>query len=87
MSLAEMWRKKMEPMKTRERTRTMKGSLDEKIIREFTHSNSATTHTRNPGESSVYSFSIVFEDPPAPAARLELGLTAWFPVARRLFQK
>ena len=28
ISLAEMWRKKMDAMKERERTRTMKGSLD-----------------------------------------------------------
>lgn len=42
------------------------------------------THTRNPGESSVYNFNIVFEEPPAPAAREELGLAAWLPVARRL---
>lgn len=32
------------------------------------------THTRRPGESSVYSFNMVLEDPPAPAARVELGL-------------
>lgn len=29
MTLAEMWRKKMEPMKDSERTKTMKGSLSE----------------------------------------------------------
>jgi len=40
--------------------------------------------TRRPGESSVYSRSIVFEEPPAPAARDELGLAAACePVARR----
>ena len=32
------------------------------------------THTRSPGESSVYSFNMVLEEPPAPAARVELGL-------------
>jgi len=32
--------------------------------------------TRKPGESSVYSFSIVLEDPPAPAARVEFGFDA-----------
>lgn len=32
------------------------------------------THTRSPGESSVYNFNMVLDDPPAPAARLELGL-------------
>jgi len=38
-----------------------------------------------PGESSVYSLSIVLEDPPAPAAREELGLVDAAPaVARRL---
>ena len=42
------------------------------------------THTRRPGESSVYSFNIVFEEPPAPAAREELGLETCEPVALRL---
>ena len=43
------------------------------------------TYTRRPGESSVYSLSIVFDDPPAPAARDEFGRgdTCEFP-ARRL---
>lgn len=42
------------------------------------------THTRRPGESSVYSLSIVLLDPPAPAARDEFGLATVLPVARRL---
>jgi hypothetical protein len=42
------------------------------------------THTRSPGESSVYSFSIVPDEPPAPAARVELGFVTVWPVARRL---
>jgi len=65
MIRADMWRKKMEAMKDRERTRTMKGS------------------TRRPGESSVYNRSMVFEDPPAPAARDELGLATCEAAARR----
>jgi len=44
--------------------------------------------TRNPGESSVYSFNMVLEDPPAPAARLELGffstVAAAAPARRRI---
>jgi hypothetical protein len=43
------------------------------------------THTRSPGESSVYNLSMVFEDPPAPAARDELGFDTCEPAARRLF--
>jgi len=66
MILAEMWRKKMDAMKDRERTRTMNGS------------------TLSPGESSVYSLSIVFDEPPAPAARVELGFDTCEPVALRL---
>lgn len=41
-------------------------------------------YTRSPGESSVYNLSIVFEDPPAPAARDELGFDTCEPAARRL---
>lgn len=38
---------------------------------------SADTHTCNPfSPESVYSFNIVLLDPPAPAARVELGLGA-----------
>jgi hypothetical protein len=33
----------------------------------------ACAHTRSPGESSVYNLSMVLDDPPAPAARDELG--------------
>jgi len=65
MTLAAMWRKKIDAMKERERTSTMKGS------------------TLRPGESSVYSLSIVLEEPPAPAARDELGLETCEPVALR----
>jgi len=36
-----------------------------------------------PGESSVYSLSMVFDEPPAPADRDELGFETVFPVARR----
>lgn len=43
------------------------------------------TYTRRPGESSVYNLSIVFDEPPAPAERDELGfVTADEPVALRL---
>jgi hypothetical protein len=81
MILALMWRKKMEAMKERERTRTMNGSLlvgQPGVVRA-----TRKTDTRRPGESSVYSLSIVFELPPAPAAREELGFeTVLF--ARRL---
>jgi hypothetical protein len=48
-----------------------------------------TGSTRKPEASSVYSFKIVFEDPPAPADRVEVGRSlalaacrSWF--ARRL---
>ena len=44
-------------------------------------------HTRRPGESSVYSFSIVFDDPPAPAALVELGFATCEPAARRLVEE
>lgn len=39
--------------------------------------------TLRPGESSVYSFSMVFDEPPAPAAREELGLDTVEVGARR----
>jgi len=39
--------------------------------------------TLRPGESSVYNFSIVFDDPPAPAERDELGLETCDVAARR----
>ena len=39
--------------------------------------------TRSPCESSVYSLSIVLLDPPAPAARAELGFWVVWLVARR----
>lgn len=42
------------------------------------------TYTRSPGESSVYNRSIVLDDPPAPAAREELGFDTVEFVARRL---
>ena len=42
------------------------------------------TYTLSPGESSVYNFSIVLDDPPAPAARDELGLETCDVPARRL---
>jgi len=42
-------------------------------IKERERTNTMNGSTLNPGESSVYSFNIVFDDPPAPAARLELG--------------
>ena len=45
------------------------------------------TYTLRPGESSVYNFSMVFDDPPAPAARDELGLATCDVAARRLRQK
>jgi hypothetical protein len=39
-------------------------------------------------ESSVYNFSMVLEEPPAPAARVELGFaTCEVLVARRLRRK
>ena len=45
------------------------------------------TCTRSPGESSVYSLSIVPDEPPAPAAREELGFGACEPAARRLVKQ
>ena len=52
MILAEMWRKKMEAMKERERTRTMKGSLKRHSL-EQPVTRGLNAHTRSPGESSV----------------------------------
>ena len=40
------------------------------------------TYTRSPGESSVYSFSIVPDEPPAPAARVEFGFICVFAALR-----
>ena len=45
------------------------------------------TYTLRPGESSVYSLSMVFDEPPAPAARVELGFETVLPVARRLTRR
>jgi hypothetical protein len=45
------------------------------------------TYTLRPGESSVYNFSMVFDDPPAPAERDELGLETCDVAARRLQKK
>lgn len=46
-----------------------------------------STYTLRPGESSVYSLSMVFDEPPAPAARVELGFETALPVARRLTRR
>jgi len=40
--------------------------------------------TLRPGESSVYSFSMVFDEPPAPAARVEFGLDTAVVARRRI---
>ncbi len=74
--MAEMWRKKIDAMKERERTRTMNGSLKQEsdVSIQYRLSKRDIRLTLCPGESSVYSLSMVFEDPPAPAARVELGL-------------
>jgi hypothetical protein len=45
------------------------------------------TYTLRPGESSVYNFSMVLDDPPAPAARDELGLETCDVPARRLHER
>lgn len=45
------------------------------------------TYTLRPGESSVYSLSMVFDEPPAPAARVEFGFETVLPVARRLSRR
>lgn len=52
------------------------------------NTNTTTGSTRKPGLSSVYSFSIVPDEPPAPAARVELGRalrsdSLWSAAARR----
>ena len=78
----------MDAIKERERTRTMKGSLDEDHIKyaskqmarrmelQWDMEEGRNTYTRSPGESSVYNLSMVLEDPPAPAARVEFGRAA-----------
>jgi hypothetical protein len=43
------------------------------MIKPTLNTSTTTGSTFNPGESSVYSFSIVLLEPPAPAARVELG--------------
>jgi hypothetical protein len=75
----------MDAMNESESTSTMNGSLRRRQQAPAARAPSST-HTRSPGESSVYSLSIVFELPPAPAARDELGLSAagMLFVARRL---
>jgi hypothetical protein len=87
--LAEIWRKNMDAMKDSERTRTMKGSLWKIVWRSLVsammrRAGEGDTYTLRPGESSVYNFSMVFDDPPAPAARDELGLETCDVAARRL---
>ena len=52
ISLAEMWRKKMEAMKDRDRTRTMNGSLKRSTLA-VQHVDLDITHILRPGESSV----------------------------------
>jgi hypothetical protein len=86
--LAEIWRKNIDAMNESERTRTMKGSLW-KIVAIVSNDDKRRaeeddTYTLRPGESSVYNFSMVFDDPPAPAAREELGLATCDVAARRL---
>ena len=71
MILAEIWRKNIDAMKESERTRTMKGSLEK--ISGAVRPRKKRAHTLRPGESSVYNLSMVLDDPPAPAARDELG--------------
>ncbi len=86
----------MDAMKERDRTRTMKGSLDKnrvehagktigraRILRDE-RGGDWGTYTRSPGESSVYNLSMVFDEPPAPAARVELGFETCEPAALRL---
>ncbi len=83
--MAEIWRKNIDAMKESERTRTMKGSLWKIAGVKMRKSGKGDdTYTLRPGESSVYSFSMVFDDPPAPAARDELGLETCDVAARRL---
>jgi len=52
-------------------------------IKESDRTRTMNGSTLRPGESSVYSLSIVFDEPPAPAARVELGFETVPPVARR----
>lgn len=61
----------------------MKGSL-ERVSGYNIQVSVTCTHTLRPGESSVYSLSMVFDEPPAPAARDEFGLDTVVFVARRL---
>ncbi len=44
-------------------------------------------YTLSPGESSVYNFNMVFDDPPAPAARVEFGRDTVLFAALRLFRR
>jgi hypothetical protein len=90
MILAEIWRKNMDAMKASESTRTMKGSLVALLLVsevERKRVGEKDTYTLSPGESSVYNFSIVLDDPPAPAARDELGRETCDVPARRLQTK
>lgn len=96
MILADIWRKKIEAMNERDRTRTMKGSLSTTASfigvsnakrGEKKRAREKNTYTRSPGESSVYNLSIVLDEPPAPAARDELGLETCDATARRLAKK
>lgn len=83
--MAEIWRKNIDAMKESERTRTIKGSLWKIVIVGMRRREGEDdTYTLRPGESSVYNFSMVFDDPPAPAARDELGLETCEVAARRL---
>jgi hypothetical protein len=43
------------------------------IMKPTLNTNTTTGSTFKPGESSVYSFNIVLEEPPAPAARVLAG--------------
>jgi len=55
-------------------------------IKESERTRTMKGSTLRPGESSVYNFSIVFDDPPAPAARDELGFeTCDVPARRRIW--
>jgi len=64
------------------------GHCVSKQVRQMSgQSDGSSTHTLRPGESSVYSLSMVFDEPPAPAARVELGFETVLPVARRLTRK
>lgn len=80
----------MEPINEMERTMTTKGSLfpcDRGVIvsQHVDAKRVSSTHTLKPGESSVYNRSIVLDEPPAPADRVELGFALTSePAARRL---